>query len=64
MLVTCVFTVPELTSHTLFKDGDVMDAYIKKLRDYVSEHKIDFDEDTAEPCLDAILTLCRTRGFF
>ena len=31
-----------------------MDAYIKKLRDYVSEHKIDFDEDTAEPCLDAL----------
>lgn len=31
-----------------------MDAYIKKLRDYVSEHKIDFDEDTTEPCLDAL----------
>ena len=26
----------------------------KKLRDYVSEHKIDFDEDTTEPCLDAL----------
>ena len=31
-----------------------MDAYIKKLHDYVSEHKIDFDEEAAEPCLDAL----------
>ena len=31
-----------------------MDHYIKELRTYVTEHKILFDGESAEPCLDAL----------
>ena len=31
-----------------------MENYIKQLRNYVTEHKIAFDEDSAEPCLDTL----------
>ncbi len=31
-----------------------MENYIMQLRDYVTERKIKFDEESAEPCLDAL----------
>lgn len=31
-----------------------MENYIKKLRAYVTEHKIIFDEESVEPCLDSL----------
>ena len=31
-----------------------MEHYIKELRAYVTEHKILFDGESAEPCLDAL----------
>lgn len=40
-------------THTL-GGGDVMEHYIKELRTYVTEHKILFDGESAEPCLDSL----------
>lgn len=51
---TCNLPPPELTSHTLFVEGDGVDEYIRQLQAYVREYKIIFEEDCPQPCLDAL----------
>ena len=37
-LASCILPPPEVTSHTLFKDGDVIEELVTQLRHYVANH--------------------------
>ena len=43
---------PEVTSHTLFKDGDVTEKLIAQLRQYVAEHPPNYGDGDCHSILD------------
>lgn len=53
ILASCNTPAPELTSHAT-KDGDVIDYYIKMLRQHIAANPIKFDDDYDFPALDTL----------
>ena len=53
-LASCILPPPEVTSRTLFKDGDVMEKLIAQLRQYVADHPPDYGDCDCHSILDML----------
>ena len=54
ILASCILPPPEVTSHTLFKDGDVMEKLIAQLKQYVADHPPDYGDGDCHSILDML----------
>ena len=54
ILASCILPPTEVTSHTLFKDGDVMEKLIAQLRQYVADHPPDYGDGDCHSILDML----------
>ena len=54
ILAACILPPPEVTSHTLFKDGVVMEKLIAQLRQYVADHPPDYGDGDCHSILDML----------
>lgn len=54
ILPSCILPPPEVTSHTLLKDGDVMEKLIAQLQQYVADHPPDYGDGDCHSILDML----------
>ena len=54
ILDACILPPPEATSHTLFKDGDVMEKLIAQLRRYMVDHPPNYGDGDCHSILDML----------
>ena len=54
ILPSCILPPPEVTSHTLFKDGDGMEKLIAQPRQYVADHPPNYGDGDCHSILDML----------